>query len=85
MCRYGFELVEFLFKKMDTKLVVLGEGDNKHDSERELADDLLAICNYIVARKNGLQRSENRRKRSEKEETMTINPKKPRKMKSNEE
>ena len=48
------DCVEFLFKKMDTKLVVLGEGENEHDSERELADDLLAICNYFVARKNGL-------------------------------
>jgi predicted site-specific integrase-resolvase len=65
LCRYGFELVEFFFKKTSTKLVVLGQSVEEHDATRELADDLLAICNYFVAKNNGMRSSENRRKRKQ--------------------
>jgi putative resolvase len=65
LCRYGFELVEFLFKKADARLVVLGGCMEEHDSTRELADDLLAVCNYFVAKNNGMRSAENRRKRKQ--------------------
>jgi tellurite resistance protein len=32
---------------------------------RELADDLLAVCNYFVAKNNGMCSAENRRKRKQ--------------------
>jgi putative resolvase len=59
LCRYGCELVEFIFKQHDTKLVVLGQSMEEHDSRRELADDLLAVCNYFVAKNNGMRSAEN--------------------------
>jgi putative resolvase len=68
LCRYGFELIEFLFKKTDTKLVVLGRSMEEHDSTRELADDLLTVCNYFVAKNNGMRSAENRRKRKQETE-----------------
>jgi len=52
--------VEFIFKKAGKKLVVLGQSEQ--DTTKELADDLLAICNYFVAKNNGLRSAENRRK-----------------------
>lgn len=67
LCRYGFELVEFVFKKTGTKLVVLGQSTENQDSTRELAGDLLAICNYFVAKNNGMRSAENRRKRKAEE------------------
>jgi len=63
LCRYGFELVELIFKKTDTKLVVLGQSIEEQDSTRELADDLLSVCNHFVAKINGLRSGENIRKR----------------------
>jgi hypothetical protein len=32
---------------------------------RELTDDLLAVCNYFVAKNNGMRSAENRRKRKQ--------------------
>jgi putative resolvase len=54
LCRYGFELVEFIFKKADAKIVVLGQVMEEQNATRELADDLLAVCNYFVAKNNGI-------------------------------
>lgn len=71
LCRYGFELIEFIFKKTDTKLVVLGQRIEEHDTGRELADDLLAICNYFVAKNNGIRSGENRKKRKQAQEKET--------------
>ncbi len=64
LCRYGTELVEHLFSKTDTKLVVLGQSVEEQDSNQELAEDLLAVCNFFVARRNGLRSAQNRRERS---------------------
>ena len=59
LCRYGIELVEFIFHKSATKLVVHFKDDQ--DAEHELAEDLLAVVNYFVAKNNGM-RSAKRRK-----------------------
>jgi predicted site-specific integrase-resolvase len=53
LCGYGFELVEFIFKKADTKLVVLSRSMEEHDSTRE------PVCNYFVAKNNGMCSAEN--------------------------
>jgi putative resolvase len=63
LCRYGTELLEFIFQKAGTKFVVYGQ-DEKHQSDtQELADDLLAITTVFVARNNGKRSAENRRRR----------------------
>ena len=61
LCRYGLEILEFIFKKAGTKLVVL--SNEQETSTKELADDLLAITTVFVARHNGQRSAENRRKR----------------------
>lgn len=52
LCRFAFELIEWLFRLHGTKLVVLNETlDTSTNSE--LAEDLLAIINVFNCRVNG--------------------------------
>ena len=63
ICRFGFELVDWICSKHNTTLIV----HNKHgpgDNQRELADDLLAITNYFVAKNNGRRAADNKRQRT---------------------
>ena len=52
LCRYGFELFESLCKHHGTKIVVQNQPETQ-GSQQELAEDLLAVCNFFVARNNG--------------------------------
>ena len=65
LCRYGAELLEFIFKRFGTKLVVHSHtaGGYHENPTREPADDLLAVTTVFVARHNGRRSAENRRKR----------------------
>lgn len=69
LCRYGNELLEWLFAKTGTSLVVHSDRGNaeseRTDDERarELADDLLSVVTVFVARNNGRRAGENRRRR----------------------
>lgn len=70
LCRFAFELVEWIFVKHDTKIVVLGSDINVDDTESgELAEDLLSIVTIFTARHNGLRSAENRKRRREIENT----------------
>jgi hypothetical protein len=62
LCRYGQELIDFIFTHSKTRLVVHGKIVGE-DSTRELADDLLAITTIFVARHNGQRSAANKRKR----------------------
>lgn len=64
LCRFGAELVEFIFDRSGTKLVVHGKTAGTNDTA-ELADDLLAVTTVFVARHNGLRSGANRRRRAE--------------------
>ena len=66
LCRFGSELVEWIFAKSGTQLVVLGSDVSADGSEAsELAEDLLSITTVFVARHNGLRSAANRKKRRE--------------------
>jgi len=67
LCRYGVELLEFVFKETGTKFVVHGQDEEANDT-RELADDLLAITTVFVARHNGRRSAANRRRRKRAQE-----------------
>jgi predicted site-specific integrase-resolvase len=69
LCRFGLDLVQWIFKKHNVQLLVLNqiEDHNKH-REQELADDLLAIVNFFVAKNNGRRAAENRKRRKGQEE-----------------
>ena len=55
LCRFAFELIEYIFKSNGTKLVVLSEESNK-SSEQELAEDLLSIVHIYSCRNMGRRR-----------------------------
>ena len=55
LCRFAFELFEFIFKSTDTKLVVLDDDDEK-STEQELAEDILSIVHVYSCRSMGRRR-----------------------------
>jgi predicted site-specific integrase-resolvase len=63
LCRYGFELVQWICSKNGTKILVHNKGENLQSPESELAEDLLSVCNFFVARNNGRRASTNRKRR----------------------
>jgi putative resolvase len=64
MCRFAFELVEWIFKKSNVKLLVLNNSTNQPDDfARDLSDDLLAITTVFVAKNNGLRASHYKKQR----------------------
>lgn len=62
LARFALELLEWLFRKFHTKLLVL--DPSAPDSKQELSDDLLSIVTVFVARHNGRRAAENRRQRA---------------------
>jgi len=68
LCRFASDLLEFIFQKTQTRLVVLYSNADTDDNAQELAEDLLAITTVFVARNNGLQSAQNRKRRREAEE-----------------
>ena len=55
LARFGYELLEYIFKYHHIKLVVLDEGEQK-SAEQELAEDLLAITHIFSCRQMGKRR-----------------------------
>lgn len=55
LCRFAFELIEFILNKNNTKLVVLDKTENKSTSE-ELAEDVLSIIQVFACREMGKRR-----------------------------
>lgn len=66
LCRFGFELVEWILKKSNTELVVLNKLSSSDESgTAELAEDLLAVTTVFVARNNGNRSAKYRKQRKE--------------------
>ncbi len=64
LARIGVELLEWLFQRYDTRLVVLEHTADEHPTETdELRDDLLAVVTFFVARNNGRRSAANRKRR----------------------
>lgn len=58
LCRFAFELIEWILNKNNTKLVVLDKTDNKSGSY-ELTEDVLAIIQVFACREMGKRRYKN--------------------------
>lgn len=55
LCRFAFELIEWILTKNNTRLVVLDKTEHKSGSE-ELAEDVLAIIQVFACREMGKRR-----------------------------
>lgn len=66
LARFGVELLEWMFKKFEVRLVVQSRDDDeasRGNDARELSEDLLSIVTVFVAKNNGRRAQENRRLR----------------------
>lgn len=54
LCRFGFELLEFLFSQNNTKLIVLDKTTKP--AEQEFSEDILAILQVYCCKWNGKRR-----------------------------
>jgi len=55
LCRFGFELIEFIFSSNKTKLVVLNRDDNE-SPDTELTEDIISIIHVYSCRNMGRRR-----------------------------
>lgn len=55
LCRFGFELLEWLFEKYHVKLIVLDREEHKSE-DFELTDDILSIIHVYSCRQMGKRR-----------------------------
>lgn len=65
LARIGYDLLEFIFAKAGTKIVVYGQDEST--DEHDLADDLLAVTTLFVASHHGRRAAANRKRRREEE------------------
>ena len=66
LARFGIQLIERTFRKHQTTLHVVSRDEDVHRSaESELAEDLLAVCNYFVTKNNGRRAAANAQRRRE--------------------
>lgn len=59
LCRFAFELFEWIFERQGTKLTVINSTDSSPESE--LSDDVLSIIQVFCCRKNGRRRYGNKK------------------------
>jgi len=59
LCRFAFELLEWIFHQNGVKLVVLNQ-ENEQSTEQELSDDILSIIHIYSCRKMGKRRYKNK-------------------------
>jgi len=56
LCRFAFELLEFIFKKNGVKLTVLNSNSQEDGIDRELSDDIMSIIDVYTCRQIGRRR-----------------------------
>jgi len=64
LCRFGFELLEWIFEKANAKIVVLNQSGDPGDKSHELSEDLLAVITVFTARNDGLRTTKSKRARN---------------------
>jgi predicted site-specific integrase-resolvase len=63
LCRFGFEMFEFVCKNRGTDVVVLNKTEDDEDETQELQEDLLAIITFFTARHHGKRSHKNKNKK----------------------
>ena len=69
LCRFGYELIEFILDKSGVKLVVHNEENAKSESQ-ELAEDIMSIVHVYSCRQMGKRRYQ-KNIRNEKDKTVS--------------
>ena len=71
LCRFGFDLLENVFKLSNTKLIILNQDNDctKPSTEQELAEDLLSIVHIYSCRQMGKRRYNRKKPEDQKDQT----------------
>jgi predicted site-specific integrase-resolvase len=56
LCRFAFELIEFILSKNGVKLIVLNSDSTESTIDKELSDDILSIIHVYSCRQMGRRR-----------------------------
>lgn len=56
LCRFAFELIEFVLSKKGVKLIVLNSDSKESTIDHELSDDILSIIHVYSCRQTGFRR-----------------------------
>lgn len=64
LCRFAFELIEFVCIKNDTKLVVLDKEEHQ-SANTELADDVMSIIHVFSCREMGKRRYKSKKDKAD--------------------
>ena len=62
LCRFAFELIEFILSKNGVKLIVLNSDSPESSIDKELSDDILSIIHVYSCRQMGRRRYANKPK-----------------------
>ena len=55
LCRFGFEMIEEMFRKLGAKIIVISNVEDK-SYEKELTDDLISIIHYYSMKSYSMRR-----------------------------
>jgi predicted site-specific integrase-resolvase len=70
LCRFGFELIEFICSRNSTRIIILDQ--EKHQStEQELAEDIMSIITVFACKQMGKRKYKTNSK-DEKNKTLSI-------------
>jgi len=64
LCRFAFELLEYVFSLFQTRLLVLNKDEEQQHGMQELSEDLMAINTVFICRMQGKRAAENRKLRN---------------------
>ena len=57
LCRFGYELIEFIVNKYSNgEIIILENNNKKKDLKEEIVDDMLQIMNIFVAKITGMRK-----------------------------
>lgn len=71
LCRFAFELLEYIFSLKRTKIVVHGGEKSGSSSFDELSQDLMAVTSVFICRMQGRRAADNKRRRKQTVEAKT--------------
>jgi putative resolvase len=74
LCRFAFELLEYVFRLRGTKLVVQSNKDSDSCDLDELSQDLLAVNTVFICRLQGRRAAENRKARKKRSQETGSSP-----------
>ena len=75
MCRFGFELIEFICSRNNTRIIILDQEKHK-STEQELAEDIMSIITVFACKQMGKRKYKTNNKNEENKNVSKPGPEK---------